>query len=54
MPKKPRFDRKAEVKKLARERVGPVKPARPIKPKTTLKPKHKKPHNEDSGEDAVI
>ncbi len=48
MAKKPRFDRKAEVKKLARERVGQVKPARPIEPKTTLKPKHKKPIDEES------
>ena len=47
MPKKPRFDRKAEVKKLARERVGPVKPSRPIKPKTALKLKHKKTIEED-------
>jgi hypothetical protein len=51
MPKKPRFDRKAEVKKLARERIGTVKPARPIEPKTTLKPKHKKPVDADTGEE---
>jgi hypothetical protein len=48
MPKKPTihqktFDQKAEVRKLARERVGQVKPSRPIEPKTTQKPKHKKP-----------
>jgi hypothetical protein len=49
MPKKPRFDRKAEVKKLARERVGQVKPARPIEPKTAAKPKHKK-RPEEEGE----
>jgi hypothetical protein len=48
MPKKPRFDRKAEVKKLARERVGTVKPARPIEPKTMLKPKHKKRIDEET------
>ena len=49
MPKKPGFDRKAEVKKLARERVGQVKPGRPIEPKTTAKPKHKKRAEEEAG-----
>ena len=43
MPKKPRFDQKKEVRKLARERVGRVKPSRPIKPKADQQPKHKKP-----------
>jgi len=43
MAKVPKFDQKAEVRKLARERVGIVKPSRPIeeKPKRQ-KPKHKK------------
>ena len=44
MPKKQVFDQKTEVRKLARERVGTVKPARPIEPKDARrKPKHKKP-----------
>jgi hypothetical protein len=39
----PRFDQEKEVRAIARERVGPVKPARPIQPKTRRKkPKHKK------------
>lgn len=46
MPKRPardKFDQSAEVRKLARERVGPVKPAAPIVPKDKRKkPKHKK------------
>jgi len=47
MPKKPRFDQKKEVRKLARERVGTVKPSRPIQPKTSRKkPKYKKPIEE--------
>ncbi|HVT95607.1 MAG TPA: hypothetical protein VHD76_22345 [Bryobacteraceae bacterium] len=38
------FDQKKEVRKLARERVGRVKPSRPILPaKDRPKPKHKKP-----------
>jgi hypothetical protein len=41
--RKPRFDQKKEVRALARERVGTVKPARVIVPKTQRKkPKHKK------------
>jgi hypothetical protein len=44
MPKRKRFDQKKEVRKLARERVGTVKPARAIEPKISRKkPKHKKP-----------
>jgi hypothetical protein len=42
MPKKPRFDQKTEVRKLARERIGRVKPSRPIEPKAAQQPKHKK------------
>jgi hypothetical protein len=42
--KKLRFDVEKEVRKLARERVGKVPPARPIEPKSARKkPKHKKP-----------
>jgi hypothetical protein len=42
--KKPRFDLKKEVRKLARERVGTVPSARVIQPKhARKKPKHKKP-----------
>jgi hypothetical protein len=40
------FDQKKEVRAIARERVGTVKPARPIEPKTRRKrPKHKKQLN---------
>jgi len=39
-----KFDQKKEVKAIARERIGTVKPARPILPKTARKkPKHKRP-----------
>jgi hypothetical protein len=39
-----KFDQKKEVRAIARERVGPVKPAQAIQPKTLRKkPKHKKP-----------
>ena len=42
--KKPVFDVKKEVRKLARERVGTVPSSRPIPPKSQRKkPKHKKP-----------
>ena len=42
--KKPKFDVKKEIRKLARERVGKVPAARVIVPKAErLKPKHKKP-----------
>ncbi len=38
-----RFDAEAELRAIARERVGAVKPSRPIIPKTRRKkPKHKK------------
>ncbi len=38
------FDQKKEVRAIARERVGTVKPSRPIPPKSRRrKPKHKKP-----------
>jgi hypothetical protein len=39
-----KFDQKKEVRAIARERVGAVKPAQTIQPKTLRKkPKHKKP-----------
>jgi hypothetical protein len=38
------FDQSKEVRAIARERVGAVKPSHPILPKTVRKkPKHKKP-----------
>ena len=41
--KAPKFDQSNEVRAIARERVGPVKPSHTILPKTTRKkPKHKK------------
>ena len=43
MRKKLKFDRRKEVRRLARERVGTVPSARVIEPKTKRKrPKHKK------------
>ena len=43
-PKKRTFSQKKEVRAIARERVGAVKPSRPIRPKTLRKkPKHKLP-----------
>lgn len=45
--KKPKFDMRKEVRKLARERVGTVRSARVIVPKPARKkPKHKKPPGE--------
>jgi hypothetical protein len=42
--KKPRFDMKKEVRKLARERIGTVPSSRTILPKSErARPKHKKP-----------
>jgi hypothetical protein len=42
--RKKRFDPRKEVRAIARERVGAVKPSRPLEPKTEReKPKHKKP-----------
>jgi|GEM_PF-963227 len=42
------FDQKKDVRAIARERVGPVKPGRPILPPTARKkPKHKRPPGED-------
>ena len=43
MARKPKFDVKKEIRKLARERVGKVPAARPILPESARKkPKHKK------------
>jgi len=42
------FDQKKDVRAIARERVGTVKPSRPILPPTLRKkPKHKRPPGED-------
>lgn len=50
MPKPPKFDQKKEVRKLARERVGTVKPSRPLDSNATRKqPKHKKPVTQEDG-----
>jgi hypothetical protein len=47
--KKKTYDSTKEVKAIARERVGSVKPARVIVPKSERKtPKHKKPPLEES------
>jgi hypothetical protein len=47
--KRPAFDQRKGVRKLARERVGTVPPARPIDPKEKRKkPKHKKPIDQDT------
>lgn len=43
-----KFDQSKEVRAIARERVGPVKPSQPIIPKNIRKkPKHKKPLAEE-------
>jgi hypothetical protein len=43
------FDQSKEVRAIARERVGTVKPSHPILPKTARKkPKHKKPLGDDA------
>ena len=49
MPRKKKiFDVTKEVKAIARERVGPVKPGKAIQPKDLRKkPKHKKPLETD-------
>ena len=49
--KKPKFDVKKEIRKLARERVGIVPSSRVIVPKLERKkPKHKKAVEEEGGE----
>jgi hypothetical protein len=46
--KSTKFDQANEVRAIARERVGAVKPSQPILPKTTRKkPKHKKPPDQE-------
>jgi hypothetical protein len=48
MPKKRKYDHKTEVRKLARERIGPVPSAKVIQPKAgRKKPKYKKPPVEE-------
>ena len=43
-----KFNQSKEVRAIARERVGTVKPSQTILPKTTRKkPKHKKPPGEE-------
>lgn len=47
-PSRAKFDQKKEVRAIARERVGTVKPARVIIPKKLRKkPKYKKPPGEE-------
>jgi hypothetical protein len=49
--RKETFDARKEVRAIARERVGSVKPSRPITPKTARKkPKHKKPLEDAANE----
>ncbi len=44
MKRKQTFDQPKEVRAIARERVGPVKPSRAIQPKAARnKPKHNTP-----------
>jgi hypothetical protein len=46
--KSTKFDQANEVRAIARERVGTVKPSQQILPKTTRKkPKHKKPLDQE-------
>ena len=46
--KSTKFDQANEVRAIARERVGTVKPSQAILPKTTRKkPKHKKPLDQE-------
>ena len=47
--KKKRFELQKEIRAIARERLGPVPPARTIQPKSARrKPKHKKGPEEES------
>jgi hypothetical protein len=45
-----KFDARKEVRAIARERVGRVKPGQVIAPKSERKPKHKKAPLEENGE----
>jgi hypothetical protein len=48
MAKKRKYDRKKEVRAIARERIGTPPPARPLQERPTRKkPKHKKPVTEE-------
>lgn len=51
MPRKPkRYDKRTEVRRLARERVGTVPSSKVIEPKAKRrKPKHKQPPGADDG-----
>jgi hypothetical protein len=53
MPRKVRkvrpFDKKKEVRAMARERVGPVKASKVIRPKSERKPKYKPDMLEEQG-----
>jgi hypothetical protein len=52
LPAKKRYNRRKEVKAIARERVGTVPPSRPIEPKSRRKkPKHKKPLTEGAADE---
>ena len=51
MPKGPRrFNAAKEVKAIARERVGTVKPARVLKPKSEKKPKYNRDLKEEEND----
>ena len=45
--RKKTFSAKKEIRAIARERVGTVKPAQVITPKSDRKPKHKQRLNEN-------
>jgi hypothetical protein len=48
MARKKKFDVRKEVRNLARQRVGQVRPSKPIQPKQFReKAKHKKPITEE-------
>ena len=48
MAKKRKYDRKKEVRAIARERIGTPPPARPLQERPTRKkPKHTKPVTEE-------
>ena len=50
-PAKVTFDQSKEVRAIARERLGRVKPSQTIVPKAARKkPKHKKPLEEENAE----
>jgi hypothetical protein len=46
-----KFDARKEVRAIARERVGKVKPGQVIAPKSERKPKYRKPPQEENGEE---